>query len=36
MHFLIEHFAILGNSELDAVGVIAVFIFFIWKARDPF
>jgi hypothetical protein len=40
VHFLIEHFTFLGfeiqNWMLIVVGVIAVFILFIWKARDRF
>jgi hypothetical protein len=38
VQFLIEHFTFLGfegqNWMLIVVGVIAVFIFFVWKTRD--
>jgi hypothetical protein len=37
VQFLIEHFTFLGfegqNWMLIVVGVIAVFIFFVWKTR---
>jgi hypothetical protein len=38
VQFLIEHFSILGfevqNWMLIVVGVIAAFIWFVWKTRD--
>ena len=38
MQFLIEHFTVLGfevqNWMLIVVGVIAAFIWFVWKTRD--
>lgn len=40
MHFLIEHFTFLGfefqNWMLIVIVLIAVFLFFVWKARDRF
>jgi hypothetical protein len=38
VQFLIEHFTVLGfevqNWMLIVVGVIAAFIWFVWKTRD--
>jgi hypothetical protein len=38
VQFLIEHFTFLGfevqNWMLIVIGLIAVFIFFVWKTRD--
>ncbi len=38
MQFLVEHFTFLGfegqNWMLILIGVIAAFLFFVWKARD--